>query len=54
MIQGAIGTLFSWEWGAWKDFKLGGDRIRFAFQKDSSGAFKGMNLEDARLETGGQ
>lgn len=54
MIQSAIWTLFSWEWGAWKDFKLGGEGIRFAFQKDSSVACKGVNLEGARLETGDQ
>lgn len=41
MIQGAIWT-----------FKQGNDRIRFAFQKDPSGVYKGAILEGqgARLE----
>lgn len=54
MIQGTIWTLFSRDWGAWKDFKLGSDRIRFAFQKDASGACKGVDLEGTRLEAGDQ
>lgn len=50
MIQGAIWTLSSWEWGAWKYFKPGNDRVKFAFQKEPSGVYKGVDLESANLK----